>query len=255
MANRLAIAQAADDRIKQAGQDFVAVPWHIFVEWFAAVWEPGQHVALIGPTGEGKSTFAVGILQARKYVIALDAKGGDSTLAASGFESIYKWPLTAKHFDRLADGDPLRLIASGHVRTEEALIALRTLMRDVVQGVRQMGGWTLYCDEFQILADRRMFGLDKEVETLLVAARSAGTSVLTAFQATAWVPTAARRQATFIVVWPTRDVNVIKAIAESMGRDWRQLQAAVHELPPYHVIVIPKKLSAPMIITTAPPVN
>ena len=37
-------------------------------------WEVGQHVAVSAPTGEGKTTFAFGLLNLRRYVLALDPK-------------------------------------------------------------------------------------------------------------------------------------------------------------------------------------
>ena len=62
-----------------------------FLPWFADVWEPGQHVAVIAPTGAGKSNFVGQILQAtRRYVLVLDAKGGDSTVENYGFVRIPK---------------------------------------------------------------------------------------------------------------------------------------------------------------------
>lgn len=230
----------------------VAVPWETFEQWFKETWEPGQHLALIGPTGEGKSTFAVHVLKNRKYVLALDPKGEDETLAASGFERLVSWPLSNKQRDRIAEGNPCRLIVGGSVRDAASKKQLVGLMHQVIEGVRGEGRWTVYADEFQLLADRRMYGLDKPIEELLVAARSKGTSVVTSFQAPSWVPKAATRQATFCVVWPTRDVNMIKVVAESMGRPWQEIVAATHELPSYHVLVIPKKIHAPMVITKAP---
>lgn len=229
--------------------EVAGVPWDTFLEWFSEVWQPGQHVALIGPTGEGKSTFAVGILRLRKWVMALDPKGEDETLASSGFKRILSFPLPNRMRDDIAAGVPARLIIGGSSESEAALKALRTLMEQAVEVVRGQGGWTVYADEFQILADRRMFGLDKKIEQLLIAARSKGTSVVTAFQAPAWVPKAATRQATWVVLWPTRDVNMIKAVGEAMGRPWRELQAAVEELEPYSVLVIPKSVHAPLVLT------
>src|SRR5258708_36666052 len=76
-----------------AGSRVVGVSWEVFLEYFADVWEPGQHIALVGPTGEGKTTFAVGILKARKWVMALDPKGEDDTLTASGFIRVTRLPL------------------------------------------------------------------------------------------------------------------------------------------------------------------
>jgi hypothetical protein len=246
--------------VKQLDQEtddtkIVAAQWKMFLAWFKDEWKPGDHVSLIGPTGEGKTTFAVQILALRKWVLALDAKGGDDTLQASGFQKIMTWPPPSKVRDEIAEGKPARLIVGGSVRTDRDKKQLVQVMHDAVAGIRAEGGWTCYADEFQLLADRRMYGLDKPVEEMLVSARSRGTSVVTSFQAPAWVPKAATRQATFCVLWPTRDINMIKAVAESMGRTWQDLQAAVKELPSYHVLVIPKRVHAPMVLTKAPRIN
>ena len=230
----------------------ISAEWDMFCEWFAAAWTPGAHCALIGPTGEGKSTFAVGVLDSRKWVLALDPKGEDETLAASGYQRLTSWPPPSKIRDEIAEGKPARLIVGGSTRTRAEMARLRDLMEHAIEGVRAEGGWTIYADEFQLLADRRMYALDKEIETLLIAARSRGTSVLTSFQAPSWVPKAGTRQATFTVMWPTRDRVMIKTVAEAMGRPWHELAEAVDELPSYHVLVIPKKIRAPMVLAHAP---
>jgi hypothetical protein len=231
----------------------IAAEWHTeFLPWFADTWEPGQHVALIGPTGEGKSTFAGGILDLRKWVLALDPKGGDETLSRTGYKRLEKWPPPSKDRDAIAEGKPMRYIIGRLARTESEEKAHTDLMRKAIIGCWSEGGWTINVDEFQLLADRRMMGLDKDIERLLVAARSKGTSVITSFQAPSWVPKASTRQATFVVMWPTRERDMIKVVAESMGRPWKELGAAVDELPPYHVLVIPKQVRAPMVLTHAP---
>lgn len=233
----------------------VGVSWSVFLAWLAEAWDPGTHLAIIGPTGEGKTTFVVGILNLRKWVIALDPKGEDETLAASGFTRITSLPLPGNVRDRIAAGEPARFIIGGPSRTSGEQAALRRLMAEAIQMVREQGGWTLYVDEFQILADMRFFGLGKKVEELLISARRNRTSVITAFQAPAWVPRASTRQAWGTLVLPTRDINMIKAVAESMGRPWQELQQAVSQLPQYHGLFIPKSVHAPMILINPPPVN
>jgi hypothetical protein len=231
------------------------VPWETFIAWWSDAWEPGQHVALIGPTGQGKSTFACGILKLRKWVLALDAKGGDSTLAASGFKPIKAWPPPSKIRDEIAEGKPARLIITGSTRTKRDMAKLVDLMQIAIEGARGEGGWTVYADEFQILADMRMFGLGIPVEQMLISARSAGSSVVTSFQAPAWVPRAGTRQASFVVMLKTQSADMIKTVAEAVGRDWHDLRSALGELPKFFVLVIPQDIHAPMVCTHAPKIG
>src|SRR6266576_962773 len=233
----------------------VSLEWSLFLRWMESNWPPGTHIALIGPTGEGKTTFAVGIMALRKWILALDAKGEDGTLSASGFRRVTKLPLSGRIRNDIAEGKPARLILGGATDSNDAERRLRALLARGVAMVRHQGGWTLYADEFQIVADLRMFGLGKSIEQGLISARDKGTSIVTSFQAPAWVPKASTRQATIVVMWPTRDISMIKSVAESMGRDWRELLEIVRHLPRFHVVVIPKSIFEPYIITHAPKVG
>lgn len=241
--------------IQESGQArFVGVSWPLFLRWLEDTWQPGQHLALVGPTGEGKTTFAVSLLELRKWVLALDPKGEDETLAASGFMRITKLPLPARLRNDIAEGKPARLIIGGGSRNAREQLALRRLMAQAIAMVREQGGWTLYADEFQILADLRMFNLGKPIEELLISARRNKSSVVTSFQAPAWVPRAATRQAWGVVIFPTRDRAMIKSVAESMGRPWAELEAATDVLPQYHAMFIPKSVHAPIILVHPPKV-
>src|SRR5215831_18355691 len=106
----------------------VGVPWGVFLAWLNDAWEPGQHLAIIGPTGEGKTTFVVGILGLRQWVIALDPKGEDETLAASGYMRVTSLPLPGYIRQRIAEGQPARLIIGGPSRTDQEKKDLQKLM-------------------------------------------------------------------------------------------------------------------------------
>jgi hypothetical protein len=239
-------------RMRRTSRDGATIP-------LAGPWKPGMHVALIGKTGEGKSTMAVGMMDTRKYVLALDPKGEDDTLEAAGYTRVTGLPpkkrLPKEVQEDLDAGRPVRLVVGGGSRTRDDDAKLRELLEDALEYARQSGGWTLYVDEYQLLADQRMYRLGPNVERLLISARRYKTSVVTAFQAPAWVPKAATRQSSIIVAWRTRDKDMMQNIARTSGRDWRQIGEAMDELPKFHVLVIPDELRAPMMITSAPKIN
>lgn len=231
----------------------VAVPWSTFLLWFSDVWKPGQHMALIAPTDSGKTTFAVPVLKLRNYVLAFDPKGGDTRLAKSGFTRITRWPPPREVMEDISEGRPARLIVGAVVRTRAQRDRNLEFQRHVLGEAFDWGGWTVYLDEYQILADRRMGGMDKESELLLISARDPkAMTIITAYQAPAWVPRASTRQATWMVVWPTRDEQVVKSLAEKMGRDRRELLAALKALPRHHVLVGGTDPDAPLVLTHAP---
>jgi hypothetical protein len=248
------------------GPAIVTLEWDRFLEYMADCWEPGQHIAMIGPTGEGKTTVAVGLLGVRKYVFALDPKGEDTTLSASGYDRIKHVPNSRRLHDLwctscrrilrdIADGTDMRLIVGGAARTDAQDAKLHELMRAGITYARRAGGWTLYVDEFELLSSQRMFRLGSNIERMLITARKDGTSVVTSFQAAAWVSKHATRQARFAIMYATGDRDMIQAVAKAMGRDWRELEEAVDELPRFHILVIPRgKNGGPMILTTAPKV-
>ena len=255
--------------ITQDRRVVIGMTWPQFLRHMGQTWEPGQHIAMIGPTGEGKSTFAGGLLSLRDYVLAFDPKGEDTTLSATGYQRVLRLPneigqweritrsKDARQWDRIhqdiAEGKPARLILGGPSRTVEQDNRNQALMHRAFQYAREAGGWTVYVDEFELISSVRQFNLGKWVERMLISARSEGTSVVTSFQAAAWVSKHATRQARMTVMWPTGDRDMIKAVASSMGRDWRQVAAAVDELPQFHVLVIPRgKNGGPFICTSAP---
>ena len=232
------------------GLELVGTDWETFAEWFGATWQPGEHIACIAPTGGGKSTFVVRLLQLRRYVLAIDPKGEDSTLTASGFVRIRSWPPPEQVRKDIADGKPARLIVGGGIRSAEDWDHLERTIGECLDGVFAEGGWTTFVDELQISA--QMMGHSRRIQRNLVGARDKKASHVTAYQAPSWVPTAASRQAKWLAVWPPRDEDVIKSLAAKAGRPAVEMRELLHELPDYHVAVIGQNPRHPIVITHPP---
>lgn len=215
--------------------------WEDFLREFRRKWEPGQHVAIIGPTGEGKTTCACHLLGLRRYVLALDPKGGDSTLTRMlerrGFTRITTWPPPRKVRREIEEGKPARLIVGPVVRRTQDFPALRNTLARAIDGAFDDGGWTLYFDELQIAADARLMGLSASIERNLIAARDRGVSLLSSFQQPVHIPRSSYQQATHVVLYRNRDTDTVNRLAEVLGRPKSEIRGAIKALPKYHVAV------------------
>lgn len=231
-----------------------------FLPYFKDQWQPGEHVSIIAPTGAGKTTIATGLLGLRKYVLALDAKGGDSTLEGLGYPRLSKWPglkdmgRTVERNDN--EGLVSRYVIGNKARSTEEMKRLYEVIREAVVGSWEMGGWTVYADELMILTDPRQFNLRTEVDRMLIAARDRGISFVSSYQAPTWVTPMAGKQATYVFVSYTRDTDVVNRLAEILGRPKAEIRGAVRGLEKYSWIIVGRDPREPLRVTIpdyAPP--
>jgi hypothetical protein len=224
-----------------------------FLPWFADVWQPGEHVGIIAPTGAGKSTFAKGILDSRTYVLVPDAKGGDSTLDGYGFPRLSKWAGKDAMGRTVADNDehgrPSRYVIGNAARTAREIDTLRDTIARMLTDAHEMGGWTVYLDELQIVTDPRHFGLRASVDKMLIAARDRGISVVSSFQAPRWVTPTASQQATWVAVSRTRDTDIVNRLAEILGRPKAEIRGALKGLEKFSWVVVGRDPYEPLRVT------
>jgi hypothetical protein len=230
--------------------------WDDFLDWFSRQWKPGEHVAVVSPTGSGKTTFVVPILKRRRYVIAYDAKGGDSTLSKSRFRRLEGWPGIEKMAKMIEDDErhnrPSHYILGRKVRTPGDYGHIKEQISKALDDVFTMGGFTQYFDEHQLITDRRMMGLGSKVDRHLIASRDKAISCVTAYQAPSWTTPSSSRQATWIAMSHTADTDCIDTMARRMGRSKAELRGIVKALPDYTWIIGRRKSRSPYIITRPP---
>jgi hypothetical protein len=226
---------------------------------------------VVGKTREGKTNLVVWLCsELRKYVLALDPKGEDESLSASGWERVATVPggrIQPKFMSRgwrqweriqtdIAEKvKPVRLIAGTASRTREQDARNRELMREGIEYVRQAGGFTLVVDEHQVLSDQRMFGLGSDIARQAITAARDGVTVISNMQFLSWVEKAPVRQSTIIAVCKTRDRDLVKLVASAAGRPWQEIAAAVDELDKYWWLLIGDESRAPMIAVRPPKVT
>ena len=213
----------------------------------------GEHLSVIAPTGAGKTTFVGGLLKLRKYVLALDPKGGDSTLAGLGYPRLDTWPGERRLGEAVAKNDqenrPSRFIIGPKVLRHEDVEQLRLVTKHALDGAFQMGGFTVFCDELQIATDPRMMNLRKEVDRILIAARDKGLSFVSAYQAPSWVTPHAAKMSTWVAVSYTRDTDVVNRLAEVLGRPKSEIRGAVSGLDRYSWLIVGRDPREPIRVT------
>jgi len=241
--------------MKARHSEVVEMDWATeFLPWFSENWQPGQHVAVIAPTGAGKSNFVGQILRAmRRYVLVLDAKGGDSTVENYGFERLGKWPGKKAMSKTVSVNDgnnePSRYVIGSSARTKVEKVSLVETMRNAIDDAYEMGGWTVYADELAILTDPRHFNLRQQVDEMLIAARDRGLSFVGSFQGPAWVTPQASRQATWVAVSYTRDREVVDRLAEIMGRPKAEIRGALNGLERFSWLIVGRDPREPLRVT------
>jgi hypothetical protein len=229
--------------------------WEEFLDLMRDEWEPGQHFSLSALTGTGKSTFMGGLLShCRQFVLALDIKGGDEVLESLGWERLES-PPTARSLDRLLEkndrkGKPNRFVVGPVPVTEADWDRQVRALRAFILLAFEMGGWTLYIDELQVAADRRMMNLEGIIARLLVSARQPKRiTIASSFQAPSWVPTEAVRQPVWFGTSATRDEAMIRRLAEVMGKDYHELVGAMRGLEDHEFLIVNRNPHTPLIVT------
>jgi hypothetical protein len=225
--------------------------WTAFLERQRDTWSPGEHWALVAPTGEGKTTFTAGLVKTRRYVLALDQKGGDKTLALLGWDRLTKWPPTRADRRDMEDGQPWRRLVGSVKRDQPSREARRSLHRVILRAAMEEGGWTIVAPDLAALTARQFGNAWDEMVELLILARDAGTSIVTDFQRPAGVPREAGEMATYLGIGYTRDRDTVSRLAEMMGRSAAEIRGAVNALAdlPYGWLVVSRRPRDGIILT------
>jgi hypothetical protein len=236
--------------------------WDEFGKWFARRWEPGEHVSVYGPTGSGKTVLMVNLGNLRKWVMALDVKGGDRTLRkaiASGWRRCTKWPLPQSIRSDIQDGEPVRLVMGRVTRTVNQRQANRAFLKVVATYIWEQGHWTVLADELILLVNKAFLDMKDAISEMLIAARDLGMSVVSAAQSPSTGLPLAGNQSSWLFIGYTRDRRVVDRLAEMMGRPAPEVRGAMKGLAPppgktnsYAWLLVGRNPSEPIVVTRCP---
>jgi hypothetical protein len=215
----------------RVGTEAPRVPWDKFVKREFR-WEAGEHVGLIGPTGQGKTTMLLNLLPLHPFVVVFATKPKDdsmSRLIQQGYVKMERWQsMPAK--------DTPRRVLWPNARTIDATKRQKEVFRDAFDRIYREGGWTVAIDELWFFVN--VLGLDAEVKLYLLQGRSLGISLIAGTQRPAWVPLEVYDQSTHLFFWRDNDGRNLQRLSDINLRSSALIRHIVSNLERHQVLYI-----------------
>ncbi|MGH3570863.1 MAG: hypothetical protein ACRDUW_03390 [Pseudonocardiaceae bacterium] len=204
-------------------------------------------MAMIGPTGGGKTTLALQLLEQRDFVCAFGTKPKDPVLdllhKQKGFRKMKTW----KDYDpelvpkRLLWPDATDLYSMFRQQKE---------FRKAMYSMYHQGGWCIYIDELWYIIHH--LKLELEVRTFLQQARALHIPLVALTQRPAYIPLEVYDQSTHLFFWLDNDEHNLKRISGISYRSAKTVRELVSTLDQHQVLYVNTR-SGKMHRTTPPP--
>lgn len=213
-------SQLADPQIAEV------LTWQDFQDRFK--WSQGEHLTVLGPTGNGKTTLVTQLLERQPWVVFFGTKPRDETLdklRADGYRRIKEW----------RDRSPLdnRVLLWPDSKRLDSVTKQRAVFLEALDEIFQAGAWTIVFDEVLEFVEELKMPLT--VKRFLRQGRSSKIAVVSGSQRPVDVPLLCYSQATHLFLWRTTDAKDTKRFSEISGNvDKRAIERQLMSLPDRH---------------------
>lgn len=217
------------------------VPWATLYAYMKREFQQGDHVAVLGPTGSGKTHIALAVAEMRGYVLLVAVKPKDPLVddaIARGY-----WPAPTDKLEiPYVDNKPMhkrvifwpRLTDKQRraIPDSQILSAERAMHRPRIQGalgyVRQNGHWTIVLDEGTYVC--RDLGLQRDIDSALMHFRTLDSSIIILGQRPSWMGRYTLSSPTFLFLFNTNDREDRKSLGDVSGVDTASIRDIVGNL-------------------------
>ena len=246
--NRRDIERAQEIQMAKLSTEAPRVPWDQFISKYFR-WEQGEHVALIGPTGQGKTTLLTNLLPLHPYVVVFATKPRDESMSRLIRHDKY-YPV--KEWQRLDPKQYPRRVLWPDAGSLNSVAIQQEVFHDAFGRIYREGGWTVAIDELWYIDN--VLKLEMDVKLYLLQARALGISLLAATQRPAWVPLEIYDQSTHLFFWRDNDETNLRRLSGISFRSADLIRSVVSELEKFQVLYINTR-TGQMFRTRAPKIT
>jgi len=213
--------------------DVETLPWNDFLNRFQSRWRQGEHVAIIAPTGGGKTTLMRAILPLRKYHVFFGTKPDDRLyrqLLRDGFERVESFAEVKPYHDKVM------LWPKQRDSIRSTYFAQHAAFTGALNRVVKQGGWTLWLDECKYMSEQ--LGMRGEITYALEQLRSIKGTTVSGAQRPVWLPRSVLSNSSHVFLWNTRDREDARRLADIGGIDAKQVASESQKLGKHEFIYI-----------------
>lgn len=215
------------------------VPWRQFLEQWQ--WKQGEHVLVIGRTGQGKTTLISRIMHKRQHAVMFATKVYDPVLR----KQFPDFTLTREWKKPRADKVMLWPKAAGDLREIKETQA--AVFQHALNQIFYDRGWALVVDEAHYMATE--LGLGQELAMFQHQARSSGISVVTGVQRPAFIPVITYGSTSHAFVGRVNEPADARRLTALGGVDAKEIGRHLLELPKHEWVYIDNTGNTPPVRT------